>query len=70
MEELIKNMIRYAEEKEDHTIIDFVDELLYIFEDVINTPSEWANIRAELVAECKPDSWAFKFLGLQDYINY
>lgn len=40
MKELIENMIRYAEETKDFVIIDFVDTLLYIFDDVINTPSE------------------------------
>lgn len=51
MKELIENMIRYAEETKDFVIIDFVDTLLYIFDDVINTPSEWADIRDELAAE-------------------
>ena len=44
MKELIENMIGYAEKTKDFVIIDFVDTLLYIFDDVINTPSEWADI--------------------------
>ena len=67
MKELIENMIRYAEESKDFVIIDFVDTLLYIFDDVINTPSEWADIRDELAAEATEldhKSWAYKFLGL------
>lgn len=64
MKELIENMIRYAEKTKDYVIIDFVDTLLYIFDDVINTPSEWADIRDELAAELDHKSWAYKFLGL------
>ena len=36
MKELIENMIRYAEETKDFVIIDFVDTLLYIFDEILS----------------------------------
>ena len=73
MKNIIKNLIKIADEAEDvnvqYKILDEVQSLIYRLATTINCPSNWRSIAEELVEEYNtPDKqWIYEALQLWDY---
>lgn len=67
MEEIIREMIKQADEENNFTLLEYVRCIIEELADTINCPDNWRSIGKELAKEYEPESWIYEELSLWDY---
>ena len=69
MLEIIKSMVKRAEENRDFELLEDCKKLIYQFAITINCPSNWREIGEELASCIKENNWVYDELQLWDYVD-
>lgn len=69
MLEIIKRMVRRAEEERDEVLAEDIKALISTMAQTINCPSNWRDIGETLEKEydCEDDDWVYEHLALWEH---
>lgn len=68
MENIIKEMIEYANNTHNYEVAEMVSNILSKYAETFNCPSNWRNLGEEIAEEYNGNEWIMENCKLYDYI--